>query len=733
MRYWYQAFLMALISTQCLAEASASKMIMANYHDWSIYSPNYHVADIDAARLTHLVYKSAILTPEATLGHRDDYADLQHFSANLTYPARGSLRQLQQLKHAHPHLRVIISIDSETATWQHLAQSDVMREHFLHSVMNFIEHYQFDGVEINWTSLALESMTLAQQQGLARTLKQLKKRMSQTSAKQPQPLQLSLLIPWRLAPLQKQLTNAMFAPLDYVIVDTLSPLQEQGFPPRLAPIFSPYGHDSIAHSVAWLKEQIKPHKIILTIPSHGLKWQAVNAQSSASWQLSQGSWDNRSITGVTQRHEVESMQQQSLTSKQSHETSDAISGQIITPNGKHLLLFESSASLHDKLNFILDQDLAGIALSSLHNDNGATSLLSRIHRHFAPVDAAFTMMATWFYSDPIRITLSILVGLAAMLYGLWRLLLRSTCAQLLQHQQLLTLAIDCSVSLMIKLQRTPLKDNQPEVYSYLAEQVKQLAQLNHAIKQRGQQTSLLYGVISNEATAPVSPPDHSSVHHGLQVIEAFQKHALTSNSLTASLETMLRLLDQYYPEFEVVIVDKDTYFAGKNCDTLIQEGRQIAQLFQYRFIVPSAVNQDLPEIHILQTLASQLDVAKKHIKQLLASPRLLAELHLVATSQPDILFIQADQGYSGIFIHPKKAKSHIIMRLSHLKQYFEEHYLVQVHRSYLVNPAKVTRAKPLHKNKYVLIMPGQQLPIGHSYLAQLKLRFPDWFNQKRGQ
>jgi DNA-binding LytR/AlgR family response regulator len=59
--------------------------------------------------------------------------------------------------------------------------------------------------------------------------------------------------------------------------------------------------------------------------------------------------------------------------------------------------------------------------------------------------------------------------------------------------------------------------------------------------------------------------------------------------------------------------------------------------------------------------------------------------------------------------------------------YFDERLLLQVHRSYLVNPKKVINAIKRSRDVWVLNMGQEEIPIARQYLSRLRLEFAHWF------
>lgn len=727
MQFWLQALLVSLISVQCMAKSHAEKLIMANYEDWSIYSPNLHVANIDATRLTHLVYKSAVVTRDAQVTSRDSYADLyHHYSDSYSgQAAQGSFQQLQQLKKAHPHLQVLISISpiENSNVWQQLALDTGLRRVFVQSAINFMLQHQFDGIEINLTSIHLEAMPLELRQGLTATLEQLKQAMTALKSKAPL---LNILVHWQTLPQASPSSITLLSLADFLVLDTKTSLSGS----NIEPLVPTLNQASIVNTISWLATYIEPQNIIITIPSHGSLWQKENA-SGAVWQQAKGSWDRQMPTGILHQQQVQSKLKQTITQTQWHAANLSEFALISGKEKQQLLLYENAVSLKAKLNFATEQQLAGVAISSLHNDNAQFSLLKQIHWHYTPFAAVRVMLVKLFYDDPVRCVIAIIALVGLILYCCLQLRLRARmtkrsrqAALLGHHKQLHT-----SYPLLNQSQQPLPYKQHKQAYAAVMSYFNQLAQLVSLPIESAQHKESKIGLAQKKSHRDKEV--HPEVDDALQILQAFNEQTLANPPILKLLNTMMDLFRQHYPDFKVVILDKENYVAGYQCNALISEGKQVAQLWHYRFVVSKQCHEDLPVVRILQTLVANLDVARSHIKQLLAAPRLLSELHLVATSHTDILYVQAEQGYTGLYIHPQRAKAHIIIRLSQLKQYFEDQCLVQVHRSFLVNPTKVLRAKPLSRNKWILLVPGKQIPISQSYQPRLKKLFPQWFNVNR--
>ncbi len=125
--------------------------VIGYFPSWSIYAdPPYLVTDIPADQLTQINYAFAGISDAGEIALLDPWADTQ-----VPYPGSdqpGNFHQLQLLKAAHPSLQTLISIGGWSASgkFSDVALTPESREKFARSVVDFIQRYGFDGVDIDW-------------------------------------------------------------------------------------------------------------------------------------------------------------------------------------------------------------------------------------------------------------------------------------------------------------------------------------------------------------------------------------------------------------------------------------------------------------------------------------------------------------------------------------------------------------------------------------------------------
>ena len=146
--------------------------LVAYFPEWGIYQRDYHLADVPAADLTHLVYAFANLTVDGRMVLFDSYAAVDiRFAAEDSvtgeadlwwYPADdprstqtvwGNFNQLAQLKEQYPHLRTSIALGGWTLSthFSTVASTEAGRQTLAQSIYDFLDTYtMFDGIDFDW-------------------------------------------------------------------------------------------------------------------------------------------------------------------------------------------------------------------------------------------------------------------------------------------------------------------------------------------------------------------------------------------------------------------------------------------------------------------------------------------------------------------------------------------------------------------------------------------------------
>ena len=138
-----------------------SKLVVGYYAQWAIYARDYNVMDIEADKLTHLMYafygsSFDTTTETAAIYSLDRPADYEHNESGLHKdgdPVKGNIGDLKYLKQNFPHLKVIISVGGWTKSQNlpAIAASKRGRETYAQSMVDFMNSYTWiDGFDIDW-------------------------------------------------------------------------------------------------------------------------------------------------------------------------------------------------------------------------------------------------------------------------------------------------------------------------------------------------------------------------------------------------------------------------------------------------------------------------------------------------------------------------------------------------------------------------------------------------------
>lgn len=145
------------LSTSATARADGGRQgtprLVAYYAGWATYSGR-DIAQIDASRLTHLIYAFANIGADGRIAVGDPTVDtLKLFPGwSVSDPFFGNFGELHKLKQRHPHLKVLIAVGgwSWSGRFSDVALTEESRRQFAESVVDFVVRFDFDGVDIDW-------------------------------------------------------------------------------------------------------------------------------------------------------------------------------------------------------------------------------------------------------------------------------------------------------------------------------------------------------------------------------------------------------------------------------------------------------------------------------------------------------------------------------------------------------------------------------------------------------
>ena len=159
--YGFLTLISLLQTTNAQTSPQHDKKVIGYYAQWAIYARDYNVLDIEADKLTHLLYaffdtKYDAATDTAYIETLDDHADFQHNESGMhafDAPVKGNIGDLKLLKQNYPHLKVVISLGGWTRSqaFPDIAKSSNARTTLAQSMVQFMTDYPWiDGFDLDW-------------------------------------------------------------------------------------------------------------------------------------------------------------------------------------------------------------------------------------------------------------------------------------------------------------------------------------------------------------------------------------------------------------------------------------------------------------------------------------------------------------------------------------------------------------------------------------------------------
>ncbi len=190
-------------------------------------------------------------------------------------------------------------------------------------------------------------------------------------------------------------------------------------------------------------------------------------------------------------------------------------------------------------------------------------------------------------------------------------------------------------------------------------------------------------------------------------------------------------------EFFKIETDANLFISVYQGDSLITNlGQEITEpknIYEHKvgeFRCVLATNKTLSEEdHLyLNTLINHVQLVRQTLKNMVSKPVLLSELYKITSDKNKICYIKSDKGYVAVYRQGEKDPYYLSLRMRTIKHYFDDSTLLQIHRSYLVNPDKVKYVKHIAKKKFELVIHSETpIPISRSYLPHIREYAPQWF------
>ncbi|MCE2572406.1 glycosyl hydrolase family 18 protein [Motilimonas eburnea] len=219
----------------------------------------------------------------------------------------------------------------------------------------------------------------------------------------------------------------------------------------------------------------------------------------------------------------------------------------------------------------------------------------------------------------------------------------------------------------------------------------------------------------------------------LQSLQAFSSHACKLKDINELIKEAFDVFinDPSQPTVKVYQGDNVIHTNEEDNDEH-QDSITIAHpdLGEFSFELYSKEPLTEDDVYYFHSLVTQIQMVRRQLHEITKEPQLLSELYDIASRKDKLLYIKAEKGYSGIYLPNKSDPIYLTLRLKTIKLYFDDEVLLQIHRSWLINPKKVVKVHQVTKLKYEVEIDDKRLPIARPYVPVLKQHFPHWFSAR---
>ena len=144
---------------------------------------------------------------------------------------------------------------------------------------------------------------------------------------------------------------------------------------------------------------------------------------------------------------------------------------------------------------------------------------------------------------------------------------------------------------------------------------------------------------------------------------------------------------------------------------------------RYQIVLQPETTPARENLEYIRSLIAQIRIIRSGIIKFAFDPNLSKEIYSIGSMLNTIQYIQAAKQYC--IVHTEKKTIELRLSLKEITLRFNDDQLLQVHRSYLVNPAQVTSIKMSKSKGMDIYLTQNQVPVGGSYMSTVLNAFPD--------
>ena len=346
----------------------AETKIIGYYPAWKSYS-GYTPDKLEASKLSHINYAFANIGQDNKI--------------KLGYPDKdpGNFRKLNELKKINPDLKILISVGgwNWSGQFSNTASTQTARTTFAKSCVDFIVKYGIDGVDLDWEypvsgGLSTNSKRPEDKQNFTLLLKEIREKLDEQGLKDNKHYLLTIAggaSNYYLKNIEPAKVREYVDFANIMTYDLHGPWD--AYSDYNAPLYnnskaSPQYKISVDTSVAaWITAGFTKDKLVVGVPFYGYMYN-VNANNNK---------------GLYQKHsEGKALSYNSIkTNYFSNEYEKLYDNESMVPwlyNGKVFISYDDVKSMAKKAEYIINEDLAGIMIWELSQDN-KNELLNSIY------------------------------------------------------------------------------------------------------------------------------------------------------------------------------------------------------------------------------------------------------------------------------------------------------------------------------------------------------------------
>ncbi|GAA5811219.1 hypothetical protein MFLAVUS_004650 [Mucor flavus] len=385
---WYQQAMNQLPSLKDSDsnDSNDSSYIIAGYFiNWGIYDREYNVVDLQAEKLSHILYAFANVNRDGTVLLGDPWADTdKKFPKDQTIDGvqdpwkenddelYGNFKQLALLKKKYRHLKVSLSIGgySWSSNFSTIAASSESRAIFTKTALTHLQNLGLDGIDIDWEFpedvVDAENYVLLLQE-MRVALDQYQKKYSD------QPYLLSVAMPcgpqnYNLLQLGEM---AKYVDIFYLMAYDFAGEWDAKIGHQSNLYGGPLNVDQAVTD--YEKAGVPSKKIVMGLPMYGRGFSNTNGKPGSSYRgVPDGSWDKGSFD------------YKDLPTKGSKEFLDQEKGASWSYNEetREFVTYDTPAVTQLKCEYIKQRQLGGAMFWELSADgSGERSLLQTVYQH----------------------------------------------------------------------------------------------------------------------------------------------------------------------------------------------------------------------------------------------------------------------------------------------------------------------------------------------------------------